>query len=192
MNKRTKTQIVGEYNARIILIDEFIKAVDILKNSDIVKSYNGKKITKRFTDKVQTLLPNYIKIELAPQNWSPFLSIKLYLDREIFGDVNLKKYLTYNDVNCEISQQSANMYEPEDLTYCVNGIREFNFDVFVKCAERKIKLLNNEKVQYMKSLENIDIVIQKTKELETLVKNTISEFPPYIRPMVTFDYIITD
>lgn len=192
METRSKSQIVGEYNARIILIDEFIKVIEILKSSDVVKSYDGKKITKRFTDKVEGLLPKYMKLDLAPQSWSHFLNVNVWMNREIFGNIELQKYLSYKDIKCEISQQEANRYEPEDFTYCVNGIREFNFDKFVKCVERKIKLLQNEKQQYQLSLEKIDEVIQKTKELEKLVRDTISTFPAYIKPMVTFNYTIRD
>lgn len=192
MATRSKSQIVGEYKARIILIDEFIKAIEILKSSDVVKSYDGKKITKRFTDKIENLLPNYIKIDLVAQSWSHFLNVRLYMNREIFGNIELQKYLTYNDVSCEINQQEANRYEPADLTYCVNGIRTFNFEKFVKCAQREINLLNSEKTQYVASIEKIDDVIQKTQELQKLVRQTLAEFPSYIKPTISFNFTITD
>lgn len=192
MEIRSKSKILGEYKTRIRLIDEFVKVIELLKDNDIVKAYNGKKLTKRFTDKVQTILPDYIKIDLTPQSWSHFLNISIWFDNYIVKDRDIHNYIPYKDSHCNIDQYESNKYEPEDYTYCVNGVREFNYDIFVKCAERKIKLLQNEKQQYQLSIDNIDEVIQKTKELEKLVRDTISTFPAYIKPMVTFDYLIRD
>ena len=192
MNIRTKSQIVGKFSTQITLINEFVKAIEIIKKSDIVKSHDGKKITKRFTDKLQALLPNYIVVSIASESWTHFLSLTLYFDKNKYNDNEIKKFLTYNESECIINQKEANKYEPLDLTYCVNGVREFHTDKFWQCAERKIILLNNEKTQYELALNRLDEVIKKTKELETLVRGTISDFPPYIKPMVTFDYTITD
>lgn len=189
---KSKKSVVGHAKACVKVYTEFANAIKILKDSELVKSFDGKYVTKRHTDKMMTLLPKHIKVELKGEDYQPYLNLKLYYDESQNPDADIRNHLDWYGRSQEIRQQKADYYNKEDLVYCMNGLREFHYDKFVLCAEKQIKLLEEWAKQYQEVVEHIDEVIEKQNALKKHIDDVLATFPSYIKPYVSFSTTIYD
>lgn len=188
---KSKTSVVGHAMACVKVYDAFIKSLTILKDSELVKSFDGKTINKRHTDKMQTLLPDYIRVELKSEEYQPYLNLTLYYDESKNSDSNIRNYLDYYGRTHSVRQEKACYYNNNvDSTYCLNGVREFNYTNFVKCAEKQIDALEGWIKQYQDVINRIDEVIDKTAELKKHIDEVLATFPSYLKPYVSFSETI--
>lgn len=189
---KSKKSVVGHANACVKVYTEFANAIKILKDSELVKSFDGKYVTKRHTDKMQTLLPKHISVELRGEDYQPYLNLKLYYNESVKPDADIRNYLDYYGRAQEIRQQKADYYNKEDMVYCVNGLREFHYDKFVLCAEKQIKLLEEWAKQYQDVVDRIDEAIEKQNALKKHIDEVLATFPSYIKPYVSFSTTLYD
>ena len=188
---KSKTSVVGHAMACVKVYNAFIDALTILKDSDLVKSFDGKAINKRHTDKMMTLLPDYIMVELKAEEYQPYLNLRLYYNEHKNPDANIRNYLDYYGHTLQVKQEKANRYNNNvDTTYCLNGIREFNHTNFVVCVERQIEALKGWVKEYQDVIDRIDEVIAKTTELKKHISDVLATFPHYLRPYVSFSETI--
>lgn len=187
---KSKSSVIGYATAYVKVYNEFINALTILKDSELVKSFDGKSINKRHTDKMQTLLPDHIKVELKAEEYTPYLNIRLYYDESKKYDSDIRNHLDYYGRSYSVRQQKADRYNNEDSVYCLNGVRDFNYANFVKRVEIEINVLEGWKKNYQDSIDRVDEVIEKTKELKKHIEDVLSTFPSYLKPYVSFSQTI--
>lgn len=184
---KSRTSVVGYAKARVKIYNDFIDALTMLKDSELVKSFDGKSINKRHTDKMQTLIPNHIKVELRSQEFTPYLNLNLYYSEYEKPDEDIRKHTDFYARREEVRQEKPNYYNKQtDTTYCLNGIREFNHTNFVICVEKKIEYLKENVKQYQDVIDRVDEVIEKTAELKKHIDKVLATFPPYLKPYVSF------
>lgn len=171
-----KKDFIEKHEAKIKNYKDYIKAIEILINSDLVRSYDGKQITKRFTDKVQTILPENIMIVLQT-NWDN-ISFKLWI-RNI--DYYSRDYVI-------ISQYSNDKKYPIYL----GTDRKFNYSNFLISAKREIEIFKDWIKDWRESIDRIDEIQHKYALLEKYIEEQQKDIPLPLRVYINFRNPIYD
>ena len=170
-----KADFIKEYETKVKTYKEYIKVIESLINSDLVKSYDGKQITKRFTDKVQAILPENIRIDLHT-NWDN-ISFRLW-------DKNIPWTNNYVIISQYRNDKNSPMYLGTD--------RKFNHTDFLISAKREIEILKDWIKDWEESIERIDEVQHKYALLEKYIEELQKDVPLSLRVYINFRNPICD
>lgn len=193
MNYTKREDFVKKTNAKIFVINKFIETLNELKNSDLVKTFNGKCITKRFTDKVNPTLPKGMTIEIKKEDYFDKFNIHIYFNRygdadvlETISDPNLKRdirNLSYDDCEDKIYQHEPNKYSPADGKYLL-GDRTFRHPQFVYAIDKRIEILVNYVKELQQAVDEVEIIYQKYEDLKKHVNEVLDTIPLVLRQFV--------
>ena len=193
MNYIKREDFVKKTNAKIFVINKFIETLNELKNSDLVKTFNGKCITKRFTDKVNPTLPQGMTIEIKKEDYFDRFNIHIYFNRygdtdvlETISDPNLKRdirNLSYDDCEDKIYQHEPNKYSTADGKYLL-GDRTFRHPQFVYAIDKRIEILDNYVKELQQAVDEVEIIYQKYEDLKKHVNEVLDTIPTVLRQFV--------
>lgn len=176
MNYYKKKHFIEKHEAKIKNYKEYVKVIENLINSDLVKSYDGKQITKRFTNKIQKTLPENIMIDLQT-NWD-CIDFKLWI-RNI--DYYSRDYIIISQYK---NDRNSPMYLGTD--------RKFNHSNFLISAKKEIEILKSRIKEWRESIDRIDEIQQKYALLEKHIEDLQKDVPLPLRVYINFRNPIFD
>lgn len=191
METTSRQNFVNNANAKMFVYNKFIETLNELKNSELVKKYDGKTINKRFTDKINPTLPKGMQIEIKSESYTDMLNIVMYFDRyghnseglNAISDPILQKSvrdLSYDICTEKIIQYKPNIYDPTDGTYLLTN-RIFKYDQFIHSVNKTIANLQQWLNDLQRSVDEVEITYQKYVELAKHVKEVMDSIPSPLR-----------
>ena len=182
MQTISRENFVKNTNATLFVYNKFIETYNTLKDSDLVKKYDGKAVNKRFTDKVNPTLPIGMRIEIK-DDWNGY-AIHLYFDRygmdsealKAIEDIELRKAVN----NLSYDTCNEKLYPTRDRKY-ITSDRVFNVEQFNKDIEDRIKVLQDWVKDYQRGVDEVEITYQKYADLKNHVEKVLQSVPQCLR-----------
>lgn len=175
MERVSKATFIAISNRKIEMYDAFVKTIDILV--PIVKEWDGKKLTKRFIDKVNNIIKDKV----------PY--IRVGFDTSWRGERD-NRFKFYYD-NRYVNSVSAYVNYPETTVYAYNGNDYINRDDFrlnaincIQSLEREKEICRESKENLQVSIEQIDDVIAMYSEMKACVERTMAEIPSPLKTRI--------
>lgn len=182
MNYIRKNEWVRQTKGEIRVYETLITALEILSTSDLVKAFNGKRITKTQLEKLQPLMPEHIRIELrADGMFNDTIDIYLYAKMEGLQD---PKTLMYD--NFSISEKIYQYHRDNNMPVYLGTDRIFNYDNFIKCVQNRITNLTKSINDYRLCVANINKYQKAYAKMEKVITETINSIPYPLKQYLHF------
>lgn len=185
MERISRDNFVKNTNAKLFVYNKFIETYNLLKDSELVKKYDGKAVNKKFTNKVNPTLPKGMKIEIK-DDWNGY-AIHLYFDRygvdsealKAIDDIELRKAVN----NLSYDTCCDKLYPTIDKKY-ITSDRVFNVAQFNKDIEDRIKILEDWVNDYQRGIDEVELTYQKYVDLEKHVEEVMKSVPQCLRKYI--------
>lgn len=188
MERRSKKVYIGIAKRKIEMYKDFIKVLDVLKNS--INKWDGKVINKRYvtamTAEINKVIPplmgcngEYDRISLSIGKDFTRHLISLYHRNRYVEEVNA--YV--DNCNCEIYIASYDRQTP----FINEEDGRLNGEVFLKSLENEKNILNDWIASIQDSINRIDETIETYKEIQKYVANAMNSLPERFRQYVSIN-----
>ena len=175
MERTNKATFIAVSNRNIEMYNSFAKAIDIIIN--MAKDWDGKKINKRFIDKVNEALKDnhvsYVRF-CFDTNWKNERDnrFKFYFDNRWVEEA--RAYISYNENT--IFAHNGDYLDRDDY--------RLNAENLIIALEREKEICNNRAHDLQVSIEQIDEVIEKYAQMKVYVEKTLAEIPSPLRERI--------
>ena len=156
------------YNANIEFIDRIIK---------FAKDYDGKKMDKRFLDKVEAIAPNHCRIGF---------------DGDIYGNRENRFRLVYGDryissVGAYLENHDYTQIIYKDYTlgdYINKDDFRLNYEIFKETLKKQKEYFVNYRDELIYAKDHTDDIIATYNEIDKLVKEKMQTIPSMLRQSI--------
>lgn len=177
MERTNKATFIARSNRKIEMYETFNKAIDVIIS--LAKEWDGKKMNKRFVDKVMDKLrDNHISY------------VRFGFDTRWDGNRDTRFKLSFD--NRWVEEVNAYIDDTENMIFAHKG-DYLDKDDFRLNAENFIGALNREKeildakIQELKEcISNVDEIINKYAQMQKFVKETMDTIPILCRNIFQF------
>lgn len=179
MNYIRKNEWVSDSKLKIKANNLFVKTLRSLIESEALRRYDGKRITKYFDVAINAILPNGMKVWRNYKDWRGWTDIIFSV--KVKGEQD-PKYLNYPtaEINFPINQ-----YGIDCPIYLKHGDK-FNYARFLQCAKHMIEVVEKDTEETKLCLKNIDRYQKTYMKLEKHINDTLAGIPTMLRASIFF------
>ena len=182
MNYIRKNEWVRKTKGTIKVYETLINALETLCESEQVRAFNEKRITKTQIEKLQPLMPEHCRIELrADGMFNDTIDIYLYADMDGLQDPKTRMYDHFR-----ISEKIYQFRRDTNMPVYLGTGRIFNYFNFVKCAESRIDALKKYVAEYQDCIKNINKYQRMYAKMEKVIEETSKAMPSPFKVFVNF------
>lgn len=183
-----KNEWLRKTKGEIRVYETFITALETLATSELVRAFNGKRITKTQVEKLQPLMPEHVRIDLHTNGiFNDTIDINLYVNMDGLQD---PKTLMYDHFN--ISERIYQYHRDNVMPVYLGTDRIFNYDNFVKCVQNRIANLTKTINDYQLCVRNINTYQKAYAKMEKVINETMDKIPYPLKQYLYFSNPILD
>lgn len=183
-----KNEWVRRTKGEIRVYETLINALETLSTSELVKTFNGKRVTKTQVEKLQPLMPEHIRLELrADGMFNNTIDIYIHINMDGLQD---PKTLMYD--HFYHSEKIYQYHRDNNMPVYLGTDRIFNYDNFIKCVQNRIENFKKSINDYRLCVANINKYQKAYAKMEKVITETINSIPHPLKQYIRFSNPILD